>query len=156
MTTPHKATPEQWADCEEWANEGGVSHACLLELRARVQTLEERCEVQLMQLFELQGRHHRLTLQVGHLEYELVRDDDDEPQQHCLEAMDPPEVNSKPTLNLSQIRISLVQRVSRAICYAQQRDETGSRAAIREVNAWLRERAGGTRASWLLDNEVEQ
>ena len=105
MITPHKATPEQWADCEEWANEGGVSHACLLELRARVAALEG---------------------------------------------------NSKPTPNLSQIRTSLVQRVSRAICYAQQRDETGSRAAIREVNAWLRERAGGTRASWLLDNELEQ
>jgi hypothetical protein len=38
----------------------------------------------------LQDRHHRLTLRVGHLEHELVRDDD-EPQQHCLEAMDPPE-----------------------------------------------------------------
>jgi hypothetical protein len=44
-----------------------------------------------MQLSDLQERHHRLTLRVGHLEYELVRDDDDEPQQHCLEAMDPPE-----------------------------------------------------------------
>jgi hypothetical protein len=55
-----------------------------LELRARVETLERRCEV-------LQERHHRLTLQVGHLEYELVRDEDDLPQQHCLEAMDPPE-----------------------------------------------------------------
>jgi hypothetical protein len=70
-----------------------------------------------------------------------------------VEAM---EANSKPTPNDRQIRTSLVQRVSRAICYAQQRDETGSRAAIREVNAWLRERAGGTRASWLLDNELEQ
>jgi hypothetical protein len=25
------------------------------------------------------------------LEHDLVRDDDDEPQQYCLEAMDPPE-----------------------------------------------------------------
>jgi hypothetical protein len=142
MITPHNATPEQWADCEEWANEGGVSHACLLELRARVQSLEKRCEVQLMQLSDLQERHHRLTLQVGHLEYELVRDDDNEPQQHCLEAMDPPEANSKPTPNDRQIRTPLMERVGRA--------------SIREVNAWLRERAGGTRASWLLDNEVEQ
>jgi hypothetical protein len=67
---------------------------------------------------------------------------DDEPQQYCLEAMDPPEVNSKPTPNPNQIRSSLVQRISRAICYAQQRDETGSRAAIREVAAWLRDSEG--------------
>ena len=52
------------------------------------------------------------------------------------------EANSQPTPNDRQIRSSLVERVGRA--------------AIREVNAWLRERAGGTRASWLLDNEIEQ
>jgi hypothetical protein len=38
----------------------------------------------------------------------------------------------------------------------QQEDRYAIAAALREVNAWLRERAGGTRASWLLDNEVEQ
>jgi hypothetical protein len=127
--------------------------ACLLELRARVETLDKRCEVQLMQLSELQERHHRLTLQVGHLEHELVRDDDDEPQQYCLEALEPLEANSKPTPNPSQIRSSLVERVRKAIKHEFDYD---ARAAIREVNAWLRERAGGTRASWLLDNEVEQ
>jgi hypothetical protein len=69
---------------EQWARQlsGNDLVGAVLELRARVETLERRCEVQ-------QDRHHRLTLQVGHLEYELVRDDDDEPQQHCLEAMDP-------------------------------------------------------------------
>jgi hypothetical protein len=66
-----------------------------------------------MQLSDLQDRHHRLTLQVGHLEHDLVRDDDDEPQQHCLEAMDPPEANSQPTPNDRQIRSSLVERVAR-------------------------------------------
>jgi hypothetical protein len=85
----------------------------LLELRARVETLERRCEVQLMQLSDLQDRHHRLTLKVGHLEHDLVRDEDDEPQQHCLEAMDPPEANSQPTPNDRQIRSSLVERVAR-------------------------------------------
>jgi hypothetical protein len=131
--------------------------ACLIELHARVEALEQRCEVQLMQLSELQGRHHRLTLQVGHLEYELVRDDDDEPEQHCLEAMDPPEVNSKPTPNFFQIGSSLVDRVQAAIHdveFPHGNDE--ARAAISEINAWLRERAGGTRASWLLDNEIER
>jgi hypothetical protein len=135
--TNHEATPEQWAALEAVASHGGTyASDCLLELRARVQTLEERCEVQLMQLSDLQERHHRLTLQVGHLEYELVRDDDDEPQQYCLEAMDPPEASSKPTSNPGQIRSSLVERVAAAI--AEDDDQVhfwhaDARDAIREV-----------------------
>jgi hypothetical protein len=92
----HKATLEHWAAVEAYAQEVSSTDDCLLELRARVETLEKRCEVQLMQLSDLQDRHHRLTLRVGHLEYELVRDEDDLPRQHCLEAMDPPEANSQP------------------------------------------------------------
>ena len=94
--TDHKATLEQWAQQEAWLDQNDADAACILELRARVETLEKRCEVQLMQLSDLQDRHHRLTLKVGHLEHDLYRDDDDEPQQHCLEAMDPPEANSQP------------------------------------------------------------
>ncbi len=82
------------------------------DLAARVETLERRCEVQLMQLSDLQDRHHRLTLQVGHLEHDLVKDEDDLPQQHCLEAMDPLE-SDQPTPNDRQIRSSLVERVAR-------------------------------------------
>ncbi len=88
MTEEYRATPEQWAHQGTWLDENDADAACLLELRARVETLERRCEAQLMQLSDLQDRHHRLTLQVGHLEYELVRDEDDLPQQHCLEAME--------------------------------------------------------------------
>jgi hypothetical protein len=93
--TDHKATLEQWAQQEAWLDQNDADAACILELRARVETLEKRCEVQLMQLSDLQDRHHRLTLKVGHLEHDLYRDDD-EPQQHCLEAMDPPEANAQP------------------------------------------------------------
>ena len=165
--TNHEATPEQWAALEAAASHGGTyASDCLLELRARVQTLEERCEVQLMQLSDLQERHHRLTLQVGHLEYELVRDDDDEPQQHCLEAMDPPEDNSKPTSNPGQIRSSLVERLTYAI---GQDDENidwtpEARAAIREVAAVAREQdqaapemvlTWGGVAQW-LEHEIVQ
>jgi hypothetical protein len=96
VSNPYRANPEQWAAMEYEATMELASRACILELRARVETLERRCEVQLMQLSDLQDRHHRLTLRVGHLEHDLVRDDDDEPQQHCLEAMDPPE-SDQPT-----------------------------------------------------------
>ena len=40
---------------------------------------------------------------------------DDAPQQHCLEAMDPPEANSQPTPNPSQIRSSLVDQIASAL-----------------------------------------
>ena len=42
--TDYKATPEQWADVEDWAAVNGVSHACLLELRARVEVLEDAAQ----------------------------------------------------------------------------------------------------------------
>jgi hypothetical protein len=67
------------------------------------------------------------------------------------------EANSKPTPNDRQIRTSLVERVQAAIHdveFPHGNDE--ARSVIREVSKWLRERAGGTRASWLLDNEIEQ
>ncbi len=144
--TDYKAPPGSWAQCEEWAPNPtiGASDACILELRARVEALERRCEVQLIQLSDLQERHHRLTLQVGHLEHELVRDDDDEPQQHCLEAMDPPEANSRPIPDPSQIKNSLVERVQQATNIEYENSlGTGSmeaRAAIREVAAWMIDR----------------
>jgi hypothetical protein len=64
---------------------------------------------------------------------------DDEPQQYRLEAMDPPEVNSKPTPNPNQSRSSLVERVRKAIKHEFDYD---ARAAIREVAAWLRDSEG--------------
>jgi hypothetical protein len=147
---------KHWARLEQRQLSGNDLVGAVLELRARVETLEKRCEVQLMQLSDLQDRHHRLTLQVGHLEHDLYRDDDDEPQQHCLEAMDPPEANSQPTPNDRQIRTSLVKRVHSCIVGEPPVGHMQARSVIREVSEWLRERAGGTRASWLLDNEVEQ
>jgi hypothetical protein len=156
MTKQHRVTPEQWESIERYADDN-LYDDCLLELRARVQTLEKRCEVQLMQLSDLQERHHRLTLQVGHLEHELVRDEDDLPQQHCLEAMDPPETNSQSASNYpAKPDSSLVERVVRVVGNEPFDSRSEARAAIREVSKWLRERAGGTRASWLLDNEAEQ
>jgi hypothetical protein len=38
MTKPHRATPEQWADTEDYAAIN--SYSCILELRARIEALE--------------------------------------------------------------------------------------------------------------------
>jgi hypothetical protein len=145
MTEEYKAAPEQWAHQEAWLDQNDADAACLLELRARVETLERRCEVQLMQLSDLQERHHRLTLQVGHLECELVRDEDDPPQQHCLEAMDPPEANSQPTPNDRQIRSSLVERVARRPKAPSLKEQALEQ--LREVQAMLQFQTTGGETS---------
>jgi len=38
--TEYKATPEQWANTENWAAEKLSCYSCILELRARVEALE--------------------------------------------------------------------------------------------------------------------
>jgi hypothetical protein len=40
MTTPHKATPDQWQTIENYANLGIVLNSCILELRDRIAALE--------------------------------------------------------------------------------------------------------------------
>ena len=44
--TDYKATPEQWAQCEEFLSNPvvGASDACILELRARVEVLEDAAQ----------------------------------------------------------------------------------------------------------------
>jgi hypothetical protein len=150
----YRATAAQWERLEQRQLGGNDLVCAVLELRARVEALDKRCEVQLMQLSELQERHHRLTLQVGHLEHELVRDDDDEPQQYCLEALEPPDADAKPTSNPSQIRSSLVERVQAAIGHSYPDD---ARAAIREVASWMKEQ-GRYPDAWMaqrLQKEAE-
>jgi hypothetical protein len=77
MSTPHRATEEQWEIveiCREQGHTPWPTATCLLELRSRVENLERRCEVQLQQLSDLQGRHHRLVGSVRLLEREVVTD----------------------------------------------------------------------------------
>ena len=40
MSNQYRATPEQWAKCEELAHMESGAYRCLLELRARVEVLE--------------------------------------------------------------------------------------------------------------------
>jgi hypothetical protein len=66
------------------------------------------------------------------------------------------ESNSQSTPNDRQIRTSLIKRVHSCIVGEPPVGRMQARSVIREISQWLREREGGTRASWLLDNEVEQ
>jgi hypothetical protein len=134
------ATPEQWAQAEEWADNPmiGASDACLLELRARVEALT------------------------------LALKDEADCNTACVrnivERLKKLEANSKSTPNPSQIRSSLVERVALAISgieYGLERDEEAvnwaseARAAIREVAAWMRG-DGDLIAATVLEREAER
>jgi predicted transcriptional regulator len=133
--TDYRATPEQWAQCEEWLENPviGASDACILELRARVEALEAAAHKHIV---ETSANILALASRVEALE-----------------------ANSKPTPNPSQIRSSLVERVADAIAKADDDGLTNmtwsyhARAAIREVAAWLDENTGGD-AAWMLTQEA--
>jgi hypothetical protein len=77
MSTPHRATEEQWEVveiCREQGHTPWPTATCLLELRSRVEALERRCEVQLRHLSDLAGLHDRLAGSVRLLEREVVVD----------------------------------------------------------------------------------
>jgi hypothetical protein len=53
MTDQHRATPEQWADCEEGARLWSGAFDCILELRARIEALEAAQQDKLDRLIAL-------------------------------------------------------------------------------------------------------
>ena len=133
------ATPEQWAETEQWAKHGDNSDACILELRARVEALEGNSK-------QWRTDHLRLantcaSLAPDRLKFfnALLSDDD----------------NSKPTPNPGQIGSSLVERVQDAIHDVEfPHGDDEARAAIREVAAWLREAHGWEHGARELELEV--
>jgi hypothetical protein len=117
----YKAKPEQWAHTENCAAEKLSCYSCILELRAKVESLEA-AERQASKVYEI-NEPLQLT---------------PEQAQHVRDLLAP---NSKPTPNSSQIRSSLVERVQQAINTEYEESlGTGSmeaRAAIREVAHWI-------------------
>jgi hypothetical protein len=142
--TDYTATPEQWADTEHWAYQrNGQTQACILELRARVETLEAAVHKHIL---ETNSNILALFSRVESLEaaerqaskvYEISK-----PlkltakQQEELNALLRP--GSRPSPNSSQIRSSLVERVVMAIGRDSETARWNeARAAIREVAAWM-------------------
>jgi hypothetical protein len=133
---PDYATPEQWAQCEEWVNNPvvGATDACLLELRTRVCALEDDNWKQAESL------------------------------RFCFDAVvkriEALEANSKRTSNDRQIRSSLVEDLADLIAVQTRdhgtEDDTAARAVLNAVALWLSQHAGGTRACWLLEREAER
>ncbi len=144
--TDYKATPEQWAQCEDWVRSSvvGASDACILELRARVEALEAAAHkhiietnsniVALFTRVESLEAAERQASKVYQISKPLKLTPEQEQQVRDLLAP-----NSKPTPNPIQIRSSLVDRVARAIGRDDEpiNWEPEARAAIREVAAWM-------------------
>jgi len=181
MSTPHRATEEQWEIVEICREEGHTpwpTATCLLELRSRVEALERRCEVQLQQLSDLQDRHHRLAGSVRLLEREVFTDAEvpDAPppepltnvtgkgvtvegsfyqdgKTYVFKTAAQPAPAVKESLTTAPAG-SLVERVM--VLLGHHGDGT-ARAAIREVAAWLREREGRhTHSSVVIAGDLEQ
>ena len=160
--TDYKATLAQWAECEEWAASSviGASDACILELRARVEVLEDAAHKHIVEtnsnivaLFtrveslEAAEREASKVYQISKpLKLTLTQ------AQQINDLLTP---NSKPTPNPSQIRSSLVERVESALMESVKEQGSMARAAIREVALWLDENTGGD-AAWMLNQEAER
>jgi len=169
----YKATPEQWAQCEELLSNPvvGASDACILELRARIETLEAAAHKHTVEtsanILALAGRVESLEAaeRQASTVHEISKPLKLTPEQ-AQQVRDLLAPNSKPTPNPSQIRSSLVERVALAISRCEDSsawdDEAvnwapEARAAIREVAAWMREQHDGDLvAAAMLEQETRR
>ena len=146
MSTPHRATPEQWADHERWTHDHDSS--CLLELRARIEALEAGATCP-----------HIVTGDEG-TSYCALAEVTARIGQPDVPANTSAQTNSKPTSNPGQIRSSLVERVARAISLDSWDTDPVSwtaeaRAAIGAVAEWLRKQPWPNAAS-ALEKELKR
>lgn len=133
--TDYKATPEHWVNLERRQLGGNDLVCAALELRAKVEALEDDSWKQ--------AESTRFCVDA------LVK---------RIEAL---EANSKPTPNPSQIRSSLVERVVAVIADPDGPEELwhdDARAAIGEVAAWLRSQDLSTGDYWAgrLEQEAKR
>jgi hypothetical protein len=162
--TDYKATPEQWAQCEDWVRSSvvGASDACILELRARVETLEDAAKKHIV---ETSSNILALASRVESLEaaeretskiYQISKPLKLTPEQ-MKQVEDRLGLNLKSTPDSNQIvNYRLVERVEDALIESIKDQGSMARAAIREVAMWMRENeVGYTAASW-LEQEANQ
>jgi Spy/CpxP family protein refolding chaperone len=141
--TDYKATPEQWAQCEDWVKSSvvGASDACILELRARVETLEAAAQkhiietnsniVALFTRVESLEAAERKASKVHQISKPLKLT---AKQQDQLNALLRPNSQSSP--NPSPVGNSLMGQVETALMESVGRHSM-ARAAILAVAAWM-------------------
>lgn len=154
--TDHKATPEPWqTNAARWLE-------AILELRDRVQVLEDAAQKHIV---ETSSNILALASRVEPLEaaerqaskvYEISEPLQLTPGQ-AQQLRDLLAPSSKPTPNSSRIGSSLVERIEDALMECVREQGSMARAAIREIAAWLREQQDGDLvAATVLEQEAEQ
>jgi hypothetical protein len=154
--TDYKARPDQWADTEHWAKQECHAQACILELRARVETLEAAAHKHIV---ETNSNIVALFTRVESLEaaerqaskvYQISKPLKLTPEQ-AKQVEDQLGLNLKPTPDSNQIvNYRLVERVEDALMESIKDQGSMARAAIREVAAWMHENnVGYTAVKWL-------
>jgi hypothetical protein len=126
MSTPHRATPEQWNDLGAFASD---TRACVLELRSRIEALEAVQQQVKQQVSELQTMHNTAT------DWRMEQD----ARMRALESPQQPTVKESLTHAPAG---SLVERVAARIEYgidANQDPEGIARSVIRVVASCLRQ-----------------
>ena len=162
--TDYKATPEQWAQCEDWVKSSvvGASDACILELRARVETLEAAAR---KHIAETSSNILALASRVESLEaaeretskiHQISKPLKLTPEQ-MKQVEDRLGLNLKSTPDSNQIvNYRLVERVEDVLIESIKDQGSMARAAIREVAAWMRENEVGYTAARWLEQEANQ
>lgn len=153
--TDCKATPDQWAYQEHWAQEDGDA-ACILELRARVEALEANTK-------QWRTDHLRLAntcagMTEDRLEFfgKLLPDGESDPEGEIVDYYNALAAQHAEKAVFHQDP-SLAERVAMAITRdGEQARWDEARAAMLEIAKWLESRAGGTRACWLLEWEAQR
>jgi hypothetical protein len=146
MTDQHRATPEQW---ERITDPGGApSWACILELRARVEALEAAPAFRVLET----GERIQMNIVQDKLDRLIALDAADPTPDPAMAELRAASTEARPA--------GLVEQVSKRIEFgidANQDPEGITRAAIREVAAWVRsEDPMGTGPAWanLLEQEA--
>jgi|GEM_PF-1394300 len=183
--TDYKATADQWAYQEHWAQEDGDA-ACLLELRDRVQSLEgdswkqaestSYCVDALVKRIEAleantkawRKDHLRLAntcagMAEDRLEFfgKLLPDGASDPEgeivdyYNALAAQHAGKAVFHQDLSLLQCVCSILEE-HHVVGAVEKSWEPQGRAVMLEIAQWLESRAGGTRACWLLEREAQK
>lgn len=151
----HRATPDQWAYQEHWAQEDGDA-ACILELRARVEELEANTKAWRTDHLRLANTCAGMSADRLKFFGKLLPNGESDPEDEIINYYNALAAQHAGG-SVYHKDPSLTERVVMAIT---RNGETArwdeARAAMLEIARWLESQAGGTRACWLLERETQQ
>jgi len=129
-----KASARQWRQVENSQVFNATFQACVLELRDRIEDLEANTK-------QWRIDHLRLANTCASMAPDRIK---------FFASLMPGEESST-----NSNEHELLKRVHSCIVGEPECGHMQARAVIREIAAWLRDHAGGTRAAWMLEQEID-